>query len=95
VAFAYIQDLPITTEHYDRLMDEMGRDAPDGLIAHVVAKTDGGLRYVDVWETEQHWKTFHVETIEPALDRVYAGMERPGANEMRIEVLDVYDVIRP
>jgi hypothetical protein len=95
MTFAYIQDLPITTEHYDLMMDELGRNVPEGLIAHVVAKTDGGLRYVDVWETEQHWQTFMNGTIQPALDRVYDGIERPEMGEMRVEILDVYDVIAP
>ncbi len=95
MAFAFIQDMPITTDDYDRLMDEMGRDTPAGLIAHVVAKTDDGLRYVDVWETEGDWKAFHEQRIEPALGRIYAGTERPDLSAMRVEMLDVHDVIAP
>ncbi len=96
MTYAYIRDLPIGTEHYERVMDEVGRDAPDGLIVHLVAKREGGLRYIDVWESEAHWDKFHDDVLQPALVRAFETDERaPSPVEPVSEVLDVYDLVRP
>ena len=49
--YAFTQDLPITTDVYARIMQGVGTAPPDGCILHAVIRIDGGLRYIDIWES--------------------------------------------
>jgi len=70
MAFAYVMDFAGgTLDQYDRVISKMGfspngRSAPDSLF-HWVAKTDEGLRVVDVWETEEAFHAFAETQIGP------------------------------
>jgi hypothetical protein len=59
-----------TLEQYDQVMNTMGLTAggatPPGAISHWVAKTDDGLRVVDVWESREAFDQFAAEQIGPA-----------------------------
>ena len=58
-----------TLEQYDAILDKMGLTSggstPPGAIFHWAAKTDDGLRVVDVWETKEHFERFAQEQIGP------------------------------
>jgi len=58
-----------TLEQYDQILRKMGLTpkgaTPAGAISHWVAKTNDGIRVVDVWETRQHFDTFAKEQIGP------------------------------
>ena len=47
-----------TIEQYDEILGKMGLtpggSTPPGAISHWVAKTDEGMRVVDVWRRERH-----------------------------------------
>ena len=58
-----------TLEQYDQVLQKMGLTpggpgAP-GAISHWVAKTDGGIRVVDVWQTKEEFERFAQAQIVP------------------------------
>jgi hypothetical protein len=52
MAWGFIGELPISREQYDRLNGEIQED-PEGLILHTAAEHGGGMRIIDVWESEE------------------------------------------
>jgi hypothetical protein len=58
-----------TLDQYDQVLEKMGLTAggsgPPGAISHWVAKTDDGMRVVDVWETREQYERFAQEQIGP------------------------------
>jgi hypothetical protein len=69
VAYAWVQDLPITLEVYREIVAELG-DAPAGLIVHVARVMENGhLQYLDVWESEAACERFTLERLHPVVGR--------------------------
>ena len=58
-----------TLEQYDQVIQKMGLsqggETPSGAISHWVAKTDDGIRVVDVWESREAFERFAQEKIGP------------------------------
>ncbi len=58
-----------TLDQYDQVIEKMGltprSSGPPGAISHWVAKTDDGIRVVDVWETKEQFERFAQEQIRP------------------------------
>lgn len=59
-----------TLEQYDEVLKLMGLDDPNapspaGALFHWCAKTDDGIRVVDVWETREQFDAFAAEQIGP------------------------------
>ncbi|MFD6452395.1 MULTISPECIES: hypothetical protein [unclassified Nocardia] len=78
MVYAYIQDVPIGEELYNRIIEGLGPEPLDGSLLHLcVRRDDGGLRYIDVWESEAHCARAFDERIHPAVDAAFAGA-RPG-----------------
>jgi hypothetical protein len=51
--YAFTQDVPIDEQFY-RDHRRPGDAVPNGLRVHLaIAPVEGGLRYIDVWETER------------------------------------------
>ncbi len=68
MTYAYTQDVPIDAAFHQRIADELGDEVPKGLIVHVVTeRPDGGLRYLDVWESEQDCERFIEERVHPVV----------------------------
>ena len=66
--YAFIQDVPIDAATYARIAEGLGDDPPQGLIVHVaIERAEGGLRYIDVWESEQHFERFAEERLHPVV----------------------------
>jgi hypothetical protein len=56
-------------------------DVPDGLLVHVAFDLpDGGVRIVDLWESQEHFETFRENRLNPTLGKVMAdrGVELDG-----------------
>jgi hypothetical protein len=68
-----------TIEQYDEILGKMGLtpggSTPPGAISHWVAKTDDGMRVVDVWETREAYDHYAAEKIGPY--SVEAGITEP------------------
>ena len=92
--YAFIQDVPANAEIYSMIKARLGSTTPPGLIAHIVITREAGLRYVDVWETEDAWIQFRDEHVEPAVAEVLAGFGFPHDHSMvvteQVEVIDVW-----
>lgn len=58
-----------TLEQYDQVIRKMGLsqggEMPSGGISHWVAKSDDGIRVVDVWESREAFERFAQEQIGP------------------------------
>jgi hypothetical protein len=88
VAYAYEQDVPIDAALYARIIDNLGPEPMDGLLVHLcVTRPEGGLRYIDVWESEEKCAAAFEERIHPAVDAAF-GAGRP-AGEPEVRRLDL------
>ncbi len=68
MAYAFTQDVPIDAAFYTRITDGLGDATPKGLIVHIaVERPEGGLRYIDVWESEDDWDRFAEERLHPVV----------------------------
>jgi hypothetical protein len=94
MVYAFTQDVPIDAAFYGRITDALG-DAPmDGLLMHLAVRNpEGGLRYIDVWETEEQCDRAFEERVHPAVDAAFGGARPPV--EPRRNVLEVVDVRGP
>jgi hypothetical protein len=58
-----------TTAQYDQIRERMGLTpggaTPPGAISHWIAKTDEGMRVVDVWESREAYDKFVAEQMGP------------------------------
>ena len=75
----YQEARQVTTESYDAVNEKlnMPEDPPDGLLSHAVAPMEGGgMRFWEVWESEEHMRRFEEERLMPALREVFG--DNPG-----------------
>jgi hypothetical protein len=91
MVYAYTQDVPIDTDMYARITDALGTAPMEGLLLHLcVRNPDGGLRYIDVWESEAQCARVFDERIHPAVDAAFGGHRPPV--EPTVNRLDVVDI---
>jgi hypothetical protein len=68
VTYSFIQDLPIDAAFYERISDGVGEEIPKGLVLHLVMeRPEGGLRYLDVWESEADLDRFIDDRVHPVV----------------------------
>ena len=54
MTYAFNRDVPIDAAFYARIVEQLGPEPPEGLVIHLaIVRPEGGLRYLDVWESEQ------------------------------------------
>jgi hypothetical protein len=88
MVYAFVQDVPIGEDTYRKIIDLLGPEPLAGSLLHLcVRREDGGLRYIDVWESEEACTRAFDERIHPAVDAAFGG-DRP-AQEPTVERLDV------
>jgi hypothetical protein len=86
--YAYVQDVPIDEHLYQRIIDRLGPRPLAGNLLHLcVRRADGGLRYIDVWDSEEACARAFDERIHPAVDAAFGG-NRP-ATEPTVDRLEV------
>ena len=90
MVYAYEQDVPIGPELYGRIVEELGPEPLAGSLLHLcVRRADGGLRYIEVWESEEACARAFDERIHPAVDRAFGGARPDGEPVVRrLEVGD-------
>lgn len=83
---SFTQDVPIDAAFYQRVTELLGEEPPAGLIVHLpVERPEGGLRYIDVWESEELWERFREERLHPVVHRLLSevfGDELPPEPEL-------------
>ncbi len=68
MTYAFTQDVPIDADFYQRIVAGLGSEIPNGLIVHLaVQRPEGGLRYIDVWESEEDAERFAEERLHPVV----------------------------
>ena len=68
MTYAFTQDVPIDAAFYKRITDGLGEEPPKGLIIHIaIERPEGGLRYVDLWESEEDSDRFAEERLHPVV----------------------------
>ena len=83
MTYAFIRDVPITEAQYAEVRAgvdaAVGGETPRGLVAHLVVRQAGGLRYLDVWENEADWERFRDEYVNPVVVQMMDkhGIKRP------------------
>ncbi len=89
MVYAYIQDVPIGEDLYRRIIDDLGPEPLAGSLLHLcVRQPDGGLRYIDVWESEAACARAFEDRIHPAVDAAFGGNRPAGEPAVhRLEVL--------
>jgi hypothetical protein len=88
--YAFTQDVPIDETFYRKIIDGIGDEPIEGSVVHLCVRLPGGgLRYIDVWESEEACTKAFDTRIHPAVDAAFGG-SRPGV-EPTFAVLDVID----
>lgn len=76
MAYAFVQDIASSWEQYQRVAAGLTDPAPTGLIMHLAGPTDEGFRIIDVWDSEESFKRFQAEHLQPAVAAL-GGPSRP------------------
>ena len=86
--YVYTHDVPIDFDTYRKIIDTLGPAPLAGSLVHLcVRRPDGGLRYVEIWESEEACAAAFDDRIHPAVGQVLAGGVPTG--EHRLEHLEV------
>jgi hypothetical protein len=86
--YVYTQDVPINIETYWRVIDALGPEPLAGLLLHFcVRRPDGGLRYIEVWDSEAACGRAFDERIHGAVNKAFGGMRPSG--EPTVDHLEV------
>lgn len=67
MTYALVNDIHISWATYEDVAGPALEDMPTGLIIHVAGPTDEGVRIIDIWETEQEYRSFQAERLQPLL----------------------------
>jgi hypothetical protein len=67
---AFVQEVPISKQAYERIRDLLGPVPPEGLITHVAQMIPGGIRYTDVWESQEALDRFTDERLHPVIGQI-------------------------
>jgi hypothetical protein len=71
--YAFTQDVPIDAGFYQRIADGLGPTPPTGLVVHLaLERPEGGLRYLDVWESEEACERFVEDRLHPVVHALLA-----------------------
>ncbi len=89
-------DLPVSREDLEALSVAAGaaENPPEGLIVHTATETAGGVRVVDIWESQAQFEKFRDERLMAGLQKVAAerGLEVSGPPEPTFE--EAFDVVK-
>lgn len=68
MAQAYLLEIPgVTADQLAAVNRELGSDAKaPGLVVHTEGPMEGGMRVVDVWESQEQFDTFARTKLAPA-----------------------------
>jgi len=89
----FTQDVPIDETLYKKIAANLGSEPMEGLIVHlVVRRSDGLLRYIDVWESEAACNAVFEQRIHPAVLAAFKEAKFRPSSEPRRDSLDVVEV---
>jgi hypothetical protein len=93
--YAFTQDVPIDRAFYKRITDGIGSDPAPGLIVHLaIERPEGGLRYLDVWESQEDCDRFTEERLHPVvhtlLSEIFGEQLPPEPERAAVSVVHVW-----
>jgi hypothetical protein len=93
--YAFTQDVPIDRAFYERITSALGEETAQGLIVHLaIERPEGGLRYVDVWESQEDCDRFTEERLHPVvhtlLTEIFGDELPPEPERAPLSVLHVW-----
>ncbi|MPZ82169.1 MAG: hypothetical protein GEV28_17930 [Actinophytocola sp.] len=92
MVYAYTQDVPIKEDVYRRIVERLGTEPLHGSLLHLcVRRPDGGLRYIDVWESEEDCARAFEERVHPAVHGVFREIGFDPGAEPGVDHLEVLD----
>jgi hypothetical protein len=69
--YAWTQDVPINADAYAQILANMDHAKLPGNLVHIaLEKSDGTLRYIDIWESEEACDAAFEKYIHPAVHPV-------------------------
>ena len=97
MAYALILDVSGPREVHETIMRSVRpQGVPKGLIVHIAAETDKGMRIIDVWESEADFDRFMKERLGPARDKALAEQRTSlGEHPPREEELKIVEIWGP
>jgi hypothetical protein len=98
MTYAYTYDVPINSETYARIKEGLGTERPTGMIAHLAWRTETGLRYVDVWQSEADNKAFVEDRLHPVVHSILQetlGFVPPEPVHTVLDVVDAWTERHP
>lgn len=94
MSYACSYEVPATIAMYREVCRHIGDAPADGRVAHIVVRTETGLRHLEVWESKTAWSRFHKNRVEPA---VHQTLRAAGFSQMPpdppIQELDLVDIL--
>jgi hypothetical protein len=92
--YSFTHDVPLNPELYGKIRTGLGPQTPPGLVVHLAMEIETGLRYIDVWETEQDWTAFRDTRLLPVLRETLTSFgidEDPAeAVQRQVNVIDAW-----
>lgn len=93
MTYAFTYEVPITAETYAQIKEGIGPERPPGMIAHLAYRTEAGLRYLDIWQTEADWNAFEDSRLHPVVHpllQAMLGFVPPEPPRTMLDVIDVW-----
>jgi hypothetical protein len=95
MTYAFTQDVPIDAGFYQRIVAGLGRELPPGMLVHLaIERPEGGLRYIDVWESQADAERFHHErlhpVVHPLLAEIFGDELPPEPERVPLTVIDTW-----
>ena len=81
----------VSEDQYDRVMNALGLDAnpPAGAMFHVAGFSGGGLRVLDIWDSQQTFERFQEERLTKAVQS--AGI----TSQPKVQFFPVHNMYAP
>lgn len=90
--YTYVQEVPIDEGVYRQVIDRIGDRPVDGCLLHLcLRQPGGGLRYLDIWESEEACTRAFDERIHPAVYSVFKEIGFRPDGEPGVERLELLD----
>ena len=79
----------VTQEQYEQVLNEVspGNQLPQGMLYHVAALHSGGLKVIEVWESQEAMDRFFQEKLGAALQKANITVQP--------EVFSVHNIMKP
>lgn len=84
MSYACSYEVPASIEMYHEVRRLIGDEPANGMLAHLVVRSESGLRHLEVWESESACRQFREDRVVPAVHTV---LRAAGFTEMPPEPL--------